>query len=356
MLFMSASSEPGTVRDARHVNWPVVAWLVTCCVLVFAMVLLGGVTRLTGSGLSMVEWRPLTGIVPPLSQADWVALFERYQQFPEFREVNYDMDLAGFKVIFLFEYGHRVLGRLIGVVFLLPMLWFWWRGRLVGALRPHLVALFLLGALQGALGWFMVMSGLVDVPRVSPYRLTAHLCLAVAIYGYLLFLVLELVNADPGSFLRRSDTAPRFPAIMLAAVFLMIASGGFVAGTHAGYIINTFPDMNGEWIPRGVMAMSPWWRNLFENPVTVQFDHRLLAYGLLALAVAGRIMLARARMRSALPAANLLLALLVAQAALGIATLLNQVPVWMGAAHQGGAMLVFSAAVLLFQRARHASA
>lgn len=356
MLFLSARSEPGAVPDTRHVPWAIVTWLIACCVLVFAMVLLGGVTRLTGSGLSMVEWKPLTGIVPPLNQADWLALFERYQQYPEFREVNYDMDLAGFKVIFLFEYGHRVLGRLIGVVFLVPMLWFWWRGRLVSALKPHLLALFALGALQGALGWFMVMSGLVDVPRVSPYRLTAHLCLAVAIYGYLLFIVLELVDADPGRFLRRSDAAPRFPALILAAVFLMIASGGFVAGTHAGHIINTFPDMNGQWIPRGIAAMTPWWRNVFENPVTVQFDHRLLAYGLLVLVVAGRIALARTGVRAVLPAANLLLVLVFAQALLGIATLLHQVPVWLGATHQGGAMLVFSAAVLLYQRGRHVSA
>ncbi len=331
----------------------IVAWLCACCVLIFAMVLLGGVTRLTGSGLSMVEWKPLTGIVPPLSQAEWLRLFERYQQFPEFREVNYGMDLAGFKVIFLFEYGHRVLGRVIGLVFALPLLWFWWRGRLSRSLKPHLLALLALGALQGLLGWFMVMSGLVDIPRVSQYRLTAHLCLAVAIYGYMLFIVLELLNADPMSFMRRGEASTTFPSLMLALVFVMIASGGFVAGTHAGHIYNTFPDMNGRLVPDGVLAMSPWWLNAFENPVTIQFNHRLLAYLLLVLAVVNRVRLGRAGPQALTPSANLLLGLLLVQASLGVATLLHQVPVWLGAAHQGGALLVFTAAVVQFQRARH---
>lgn len=353
MLFISAETEPGAVARRREVPWPVVAWLLACCALVFAMVVLGGVTRLTESGLSIVDWRPVTGVIPPLNEAEWQQEFEAYQQFPEFRYVNRDMDLAGFKVIFLFEYAHRLLGRLIGVVFLLPMLWFWWRGVLTRPLKGHLSALFVLGALQGLLGWYMVMSGLVDEPRVSQYRLTAHLLLAVLIYGYMLLIAVELVRQDPATFMRRARHASRWPALMLVMVLVMIASGGFVAGTHAGYIYNSFPDMHGQFIPDGIAALSPWWRNAFENVVTIQFNHRMLAYVLLVLAVLARVAIGRAGLGPLVPLANLLLVVLAAQAALGIVTLLNHVPVSLGAAHQGGALVVFTVAVLLFQRARH---
>lgn len=356
MLFMSVRSEPGVLRDDRHVPWPVVSWLLVCCGLVFAMVVLGGVTRLTGSGLSMVDWQPIKGVIPPLSEDDWIRVFEQYQRFPEFIHVNQDMDLAGFKFIFLFEYAHRMLGRIIGLAFLLPMLWFWWSGRLSAAVKPHLLALFVLGGLQGLLGWYMVMSGLVDVPRVSQYRLTAHLGLAVVIYGYMLFVALELMRGDLVSFMHRVRHASRLPAVMLAMVFLMIASGGLVAGTHAGYIYNSFPDMHGQWIPDGLLAERPLWLNFFENPVTIQFNHRLLAYLLLILAVASRMKFAWAGLRPLLPAANLLIVLIVLQASLGIATLLNQVPVALGATHQAGALVVFTAAVWLFQRGRHLGA
>ncbi len=349
MLFISERTDPGDTARRRQAPWPVVAWLLTCCALVFAMVLLGGVTRLTGSGLSMVDWQPIRGVVPPLNQDDWMALFAAYQQFPEFREVNHGMDLAGFKRIFLFEYGHRMLGRLIGLAFALPLAWFWWRGRLHRVLKGHLVALLALGGAQGLLGWFMVQSGLVDVPRVSPYRLTAHLLMAVIIYGYMLFIALELAQADLRGFMRRAAGAPRLPALMLAAVLAMIASGGFVAGTHAGYIYNTFPDMNGEWIPGGIFAMSPWWQNLFENPVTIQFGHRLAACLLLVLAIVTWWRADPSLRRFA----GVLLALVLAQALLGITTLLHQVPVPLGASHQAGAMLVFTAAVVLCQRSRH---
>ncbi|KAA3628728.1 MAG: heme A synthase [Proteobacteria bacterium] len=356
MLFMSARSEPGAYTEKRQAPWPVIAWLLICCALVFAMVVLGGVTRLTGSGLSMVDWNPVKGIIPPLSQGDWERLFEQYRQFPEFRYVNQDMTLAGFKVIFLFEYAHRVLGRLIGLVFFVPLVWFWWRRRLSGAVKPHLVALFVLGGLQGLLGWFMVMSGLVDVPRVSQYRLTAHLCLAVAIYGYMLFVALELMRGDLASFMRRARYPSVFPPVLLIVVFVIIASGGFVAGTHAGHIYNTFPDMNGQLIPDGLFAENPRWLNVFENPVTIQFDHRMLAYLLVVLVTANRVILARAGLQSLLPAANLLLVLVLLQASIGIATLLHKVPPPLGAMHQAGALMVFSAAIWLFQRSRHVGA
>jgi heme a synthase len=353
MLFMSASTEPGTFATHRRIHWPIVTWLLACAVLVFAMVVLGGVTRLTGSGLSMVEWKPITGVLPPLDDVAWEREFERYKQFPEYLEVNAGMDLAGFKGIYLYEYAHRMLGRTIGIAFLLPMLWFWWRGQLGRALKPHLVALFLLGALQGAMGWYMVMSGLVDEPRVSQYRLTVHLCLAVAIYGYLVFIVLELIRHDPATFMRRVDHPTKLPAVLLVLVFVMIASGGLVAGTRAGHIYNTFPDMHGAWIPEGVLALSPWWINLFENPVTIQFDHRLLAYILLLVAGTARVLLGRSGLTTLVPAMNLLLLLILLQMALGIATLLNHVPVALGAAHQAGALLVFTAAVMVYQRGRH---
>jgi cytochrome c oxidase assembly protein subunit 15 len=291
-------------------------------------------------------------VLPPLSESAWEREFALYQQFPEYRQVNSHMDLAGFKVIYLYEYAHRMLGRVIGVVFLLPMLWFWWRKQLGRALKPHLVALFVLGGLQGAMGWVLVMSGLVDEPRVSQYRLTAHLCLAVAIYGYLVFIALELMRHDPATFMRRVTHPSVLPTVLLLLIFIMIASGGLVAGTRAGFIYNTFPDMNGAWVPEGVLALAPWWTNLFENPVTIQFDHRLLAYVILLVAVIARVIFGHYGLRPLVPAMNFLLLLILMQTSLGIVTLLNQVPIALGAAHQAGALLVFTAAVVLFQRGR----
>ncbi len=335
----------------------IAAWLLVCAAMVFAMVVLGGVTRLTGSGLSMVEWDPIFGIVPPLDEAQWDAVFEKYQASPEYQKINIGMDLAGFKRIFLVEYAHRVLGRTIGIVFLLPLLFFFATRRIPPGLAPKLVALFVLGGLQGLLGWYMVKSGLVDNPHVSPYRLTAHLMLAVALYGYMIWVALGLLSQGPqrangpGPWLRRYATA------LLGWVFLTMASGGFVAGLKAGLAYNTFPLMEGRWIPSGIWDLQPGYRNLFENVATVQFDHRVAAItafvGILVLWLMGS---GRMPSRGARYALHGLALMGVVQVGLGIATLLHRVPVPLAAAHQAGALVVFTLTLVVSQRLRSAQA
>lgn len=312
--------------------------------MVFAMVVVGGVTRLTHSGLSIVEWQPLVGTLPPLSHAEWEALFAKYRETPEFKQVNFGMDLAGFKGIFWWEYFHRLLGRLIGLVFLLPFLWFLARRRLERPLAWQLAGVFVLGALQGALGWYMVKSGLVADPRVSHFRLTAHLGVALAIFAAELWIALALLGA------RQAPAAPRrlgrFALALAALVFAMALSGGMVAGLRAGFAYNTFPLMNGNWVPPEILMLEPWWRNFFWNTATVQFVHRTIAWLLIVLVPlfwwqASRVPLApRARF-----ACHLLLAMLAIQVALGIATLVLVVPVALAAAHQGGAVLLLGAAL-----------
>jgi cytochrome c oxidase assembly protein subunit 15 len=324
-----------TERDRRQVA----GWLLLCAALVFAMVLVGGVTRLTRSGLSIVEWQPLVGALPPLSQADWEALFARYRETPEFRLVNFQMTLGGFKGIFWWEYLHRLLGRAIGFVFLLPYLWFLLRGRLEKPLAWKLAGIFLLGALQGAVGWIMVQSGLVDDPKVDPMRLSAHLGIALAIFAAELWLALELVSP-------RNRPVERLAGALPFVVFAMALSGGMVAGLRAGYAYNSFPLMNGHLVPPEVLMLEPWWRNFLYNMATVQIVHRAF-FWLLAILVP--IVWWRARGTAA---GNTLIAAFVLQAALGITTLLLGVPVGFGAAHQGGAVLLLAAALWTAHSAR----
>lgn len=330
-----------TAASAR----PIGLWLVAVAALVFAMVVVGGVTRLTRSGLSIVEWKPVMGAVPPLAETQWQAEFEKYQRTPEYREVNAGMSLAEFKQIYYVEWTHRLLGRLIFIVYLVPLVYFGLRRRLSLSLALKLLGILALGALQAALGWFMVQSGLVDIPRVSPYRLTAHLALAVVMYGCLLWLALNLLAH------RVEHARPRLGRLgwcVTGLVFLMILAGGFVAGTHAGFAFNTFPLMNGRFLPPGLFAMDPWWVNIFENIAMVQFNHRLLAYVLLVTVLCywlyGRNVGLRQPVRGAL---HLLLAALVAQITLGVATLLCAVPISLGSLHQAGALIVFSIALYL---------
>lgn len=333
-------------RDRPASQRAVALWLLIVAALIFAMVVLGGVTRLTHSGLSMVEWRPLTGWLPPFGEAAWQAEFEHYKQYPEYQKINLGMALAEFKGIFRFEYAHRVLGRLIGIAFALPFLYFLLRRRLEPGLTPKLVVMLVLGGLQGLLGWYMVMSGLVDRPDVSQYRLTAHLGLAVVVYGYILWTALGLLFAPEGApaGLRR--------AMFLVAtlVFLVMLSGGLVAGLDAGFSYNTFPLMNGDWVAAEAFSEEPWLRDLFENRASVQFEHRLLAL-VAALAVAALWIAARpARLgRRAGLAVHALLAALVAQVTLGVLTLIYVVPVALAAAHQAGAMVLISVAVVAAQ-------
>lgn len=316
-----------TARDRRHLA----AWLFACAALAFLVVLIGGVTRLTRSGLSIVEWQPLVGALPPLSQADWEALFAKYRETPEFRQVNFSMTLEGFKRIFWWEYIHRLLARLIGVVFLLPYLYFLARKNLDRPLAWKLGGIFLLGALQGGVGWFMVKSGLVDDPKVSPVRLTLHLGLALAIFSAELWLAMQLLALK-----QRFDG---FALFLPVIVFLMALSGGMVAGLRAGYAYNTFPLMNGHIVPPEVMLLEPWWRNFVYNMATVQLVHRAFFWALAVL-----VLVAWWRNRES-AAGNALLLTFAVQASLGIATLLTGVPVGLGSAHQGGAVLVLAAAL-----------
>ena len=335
----------GTGAPARL---QVAAWLLACCALVFAMVVVGGVTRLTHSGLSIVEWQPILGTLPPMNEAQWLDTFAKYRLTPEYRKVNHGMSVDEFKSIFWWEYFHRLLGRLIGVAFALPLLWFWWRGRIDRPLALKLGGIFVLGALQGAMGWYMVMSGLVDNPRVSQYRLTAHLCLALAIYAAMLWTALELLH--PAARGATAAPAPLRKAfwVVTALVAYMVVTGGFVAGIRAGLAYNTFPLMDGHVVPPEIFLLEPWHLNFFNNMATVQFDHRLGAW-LLALLVPWFYLKLRREAQDprARLAGHLLLGMLALQIALGIAALLLRVPVALGAAHQGGAVLLFTAALLV---------
>ena len=345
---MNPSPDLASHPDTRSVA----LWLFACAVLVFAMVVVGGVTRLTHSGLSIVEWKPVIGALPPLNEAEWLAEFEKYKETPEYQKINRGMDVEGFKGIFWLEYYHRLLGRLIGFVVLLPFLYFWWRKRLPAGMTPKLIGVFVLGGMQGALGWFMVASGLIDTPRVSAYRLTAHLGLAVVIYGYLLWLMFDLIKPRPISDV---SGAHRFIWLVVAAVFITLLAGGLVAGTRAGFAYNTFPLMGESFFPVGMWAQEPWWVNLFENVGTVQFNHRLLAYVLIGMIAAFWWRLRKLALPSDVAIANhLLLAAVGVQVVLGISTLLLRVPLGLAAAHQGTALLVLSAALYLAHRLRRA--
>lgn len=336
-----------TIIEQRAHDKQVATWLLFCAAVVFGMILLGGVTRLTHSGLSMVEWKPLMGVIPPLTEQDWQATFDKYKQFPEYQKVNKGMSLDGFKQIFMYEYLHRVLGRLIGVIFAVPLVYFAMRRRLRPAHTTHFVALFCLGGLQGLLGWYMVKSGLVDNPRVSQYRLAAHLGVAVAIYAYMLWLAFDLL------FARRKGAGHERPLggwslVMVALVYLMILSGALVAGTRAGLAYPTWPLMGDSFVPPGLYSTSPAWLAIFEDVVTIQFNHRMFAYLLVVVLTLFAFRVYRSASEGPGRLAPLLLvAALAVQVVLGISTLLLHVPVWLATAHQGGAVVLLTAALYL---------
>lgn len=320
-------------------------WLLTSAAMVALMVVIGGITRLTESGLSMTEWRPLIGWIPPLSEVEWQRVFDRYRLTSEYRIQFPGMDLEGFKTIFWWEYIHRVWGRSIGLVYALPMFWFLVRRRVERPLVPHLWALLFLGAFQGLIGWWMVKSGFVDREDVSQYRLTAHLGVAIVILGYLLWLAFGLLSR--GDDRAAAPVALRRLSLTTAAIaFITILSGGMVAGINAGFIHNTWPLMDGGLLPDDFAALSPFWLNAFENHSTVQFDHRMLAY--LTAIIAGfqwyrmhaNELHARARV-----AGHLLGATVVLQILLGISTLLLVVPISLAVLHQGGAVVLFALAI-----------
>jgi len=329
-------------------------WLYAVAALVLIMVLVGGATRLTESGLSITEWQPVTGALPPLSEEQWQAEFQKYQAIPQYRELNRGMSLAEFKTIFWWEWAHRLLGRLIGAAFLLPFLWFLWRGWIARELRPRLWCIFALGALQGAVGWWMVASGLAGRVEVSQYRLATHLVLACAIYVALVWTAQRL-GEGPGPF----DSSPAeqgrgvarlraSAAGLLVLVLLQIYLGALVAGLRAGYVYNTWPLIDGSFVPERARLFlgTPLWRNFFENTLTVQFDHRMLAYALWVCALAHALDAWRARRGPALAGAIGLFVTLTLQAALGIWTLLAAVPLSVALLHQAVAMLVLTAATV----------
>ena len=328
-------------------NRRIAYWLILVCAMVFAMVVLGGVTRLTHSGLSMTEWKPITGWLPPLTDAAWAAEFERYKQFPEYKKVNFGMDLDGFKSIFWFEFSHRVLGRSIGLVYLLPFLFFLWRKQIDGKLMPRLWLMFVLGGLQGAMGWWMVSSGLVDRPDVSHYRLTAHLGLAVVIYAYGLWIALSLLMPVTGYLRNRLRGVYRLALTLVGVIIFVMLTGGLVAGLDAGFAYNTFPTMNGEWLPDGIGMMSPWYINLVENTITVQFIHRWLALATAATIIFFWFRAVRSDLTPMVRVTmHVFLGALVLQVTLGIVTLVNVVPVPIAAAHQAGALILLAAALV----------
>ena len=326
--------------------------------MVFAILVVGGVTRLTHSGLSIVEWQPIVGVIPPLDQAEWDETFEKYKKTPEYQQVNHQMTLDEFKGIFFWEYWHRVLGRLIGVVFLLPFLYFWLRGKIEPSLVPKLLGIFILGGLQGAMGWYMVKSGLVDDPRVSHYRLTAHLSLAflifVAMFWVALGLLAERARSAHEAGVRQLQRTGFWLAILVG---YMVVTGGLVAGIRAGKAYNTFPLMNGHLLPPESFILDPWYLNFFNNMALVQFDHRFGAWLLAFLLpwfwwkIRSAAVSSTARL-----VATLLLVVLFVQIGLGIATLLLAVPVGLGAAHQGGAMVVLGLLLWLNHELRLAPA
>jgi cytochrome c oxidase assembly protein subunit 15 len=354
---MPFDSHAPAADDATRDRRAVARWLLFVAGLVWVMVVIGGATRLTGSGLSIMEWAPITGMLPPFSDAEWNRLYDLYRTIPQYQLVNQGFGLAGFKEIFWLEWIHRFWGRLIGIAYVAGLAWFWLRGRVPAGCKPRLLLLLALGGLQGAVGWFMVASGFeADRTAVSPYRLVIHLGLAFLLFGVLLWTAMTLLRPAP-------DTTPvprllrRLVHAAAGLAVLAMLAGGFVAGIRAGLDYNTFPLMEGRLVPRGYWMLEPVWTNLTANIAAVQFNHRLVATAALlvalwaaAVAVRG---LPRGRVRGAVTGLAIAVAL---QYLLGVATLLMVVPPWLGTLHQGVAVLVLTGALLALHALRRPAA
>lgn len=324
---------------------PVRLWLWTVAALVVMTLLMGGLTRLTGSGLSITEWRPVSGVLPPLSESAWLDEFEKYKRIPQFLAVNADMNLAAFKFIYWWEWGHRMLGRLIGLAFAVPLVMFWWRGMIQGALRWKLAGLFVLGGLQGAIGWWMVSSGLTERVDVSQYRLAIHLTLACIILAAIVAVADSLRTARKE---KTGNSARYGAAALLALLFVQIFIGALVAKTGAGKTFNTWPLIDGRFFPplSDLLIIQPPWHNFFENVLTVQFEHRMVAYVLFALAAVHALSLQRTGPFAPALRAAILFALITAQAMLGIVTLIYEMPLALALAHQAGGVIVLILATI----------
>ncbi|MEO0671194.1 MAG: COX15/CtaA family protein [Pseudomonadota bacterium] len=344
-----------TTRSAAAAGTAVRVWLAAVIGLVLGMIVVGGATRLTDSGLSITEWLPLLGAIPPLSDADWAAAFAKYKLIPEYTQVNAGMSLAEFKFIYWWEWGHRFLGRFIGIAYALPLAIFWMRGQIPSRMKPLLLALLVLGGLQGFVGWYMVQSGLVDRIDVSQYRLAMHLSLAFLILGLLTVAYCALRPAASHLSLaqeRRSGALGLGLAAAVAVVVLVyaqVALGAFVAGTKAGLTYNTWPLMDGAFVPDGLLMLEPWYLNATENITAIQFNHRISAYVLLAAAIGHAVLTWRWTGDTGLRAgALLLLAAVIVQAIFGVWTLVaaeGAIPIGLGLIHQGGAAVVLVIAV-----------
>ncbi|MBI3541431.1 MAG: COX15/CtaA family protein [Deltaproteobacteria bacterium] len=332
-------------------RFALISWLAVVSFLIFSMVVIGGVTRLTHSGLSMVEWKPLMGAIPPLHEQAWQEVFQKYQQSPEYQVINQGMTLQKFKSIFFWEYFHRLLGRLIGLVFIVPYFFFLWKGTLPKGLAQKLIPAFFIGGLEGVMGWLMVKSGLVDLPRVSPYRLAAHLLIAFFLFAYLFWILLDLIvegeleNLVSEAHICKLKSISRW---ILALIVLAVIYGALTAGLKAGYGYNTFPKMDGEWFPSGFFALQPHWRNFFENGVSVQFIHRTIGI-LLLVTVTSFWVYARRWVLSPRQffGVNFLLLMVLVQVFLGITTLLLIVPVSLAVLHQAIAFILFAVAIFM---------
>jgi len=339
---MSKTIQPPRPQD-QH-DRQIAYWLFFCAAVIFGMILLGGVTRLTSSGLSMVDWKPIMGIIPPMTQTDWQELFLKYQQFPEYQKINAGMSLEDFKPIFMYEYSHRVLGRLIGVIFIVPFLFFYFSRRIKAGLTPKLIIMLIGGACQGLLGWYMVKSGLVDNPHVSQYRLTAHLGAAVLIYTFIVWTAFDLVSIPRV----QPVELRRFSCGLSGLIYLMILSGGLVAGTHAGNAYSTWPLMGDSFVPAGLYAMTPVWLSAFEDITTIQFNHRMFAYLIVALVIALAVRALRSGIGGPIKVGIFcLIGLLVMQVTLGVSTLIFYVPIPVAAAHQVGAVALLTASLFV---------
>ncbi len=325
----------------------VAVWLWAIAALVFAMIVVGGATRLTDSGLSITEWQPLLGAIPPLSEGDWLAAFEKYKQIPEYSLVNAGMTLEAFKIIYWWEWAHRFLGRVIGLAVAVPMLGFWLAGRLRAGLVPKLFGLLALGGLQATFGWYMVSSGLAERVDVSQYRLALHLTTAFVILGWVVWLARdESANFKLVTGEAASSALQRSAALVMLLVLSQVVLGAFVAGLKAGLIYNTWPDMNGAFVPADYWTTTPAYLSFFESHAAVQFNHRLTAYllGVVAL-VHVAIVIRRPLDQSIRMSAYALLGAVALQMIIGIVTLLAHVPISLGLLHQGGGAIVLAVAV-----------
>ena len=335
----SITSQTIQQRNRKQIRF----WLYSICFLVFVMVIVGGATRLTDSGLSITEWQPLLGAIPPLSTSDWLVAFEKYKLIPEYTQINKGMSLEEFKFIYWWEWSHRFLGRFIGLVFFFPLLYFWLSGKLESQLKPKLTALLALGGLQGFIGWWMVSSGLVERVDVSQYRLAVHLVLANIIFAWCLWIARGLSHHSDEP---ATPTVHNFAPIIVFAVIIQIFLGALVAGLDAGLAFNDWPKMDGAIVPSGLLVQSPAWINFFENPKTVQFVHRCAAYILLALIFVQMLVAWFSSSGGTHKRRTVVLMVFaLAQAMIGVVTLVMQVPLFWALLHQGGATILLGASI-----------